>query len=84
MKIQKELYMRISSLTGIDYEGVIVNQEEYYFENETIIVMIKDLIYEIGFKEEKIEDLEKDIRDNYVAKNIDPYVEYGLSEKDFY
>lgn len=70
MKIQKELYMRISSLTGKDYEGVIVNQEEYYLENETIIAMIKDLIYEIGFKEEKIEDLESDIRNNYVAKKI--------------
>lgn len=84
MKIKKELYQRISLLTGTDYEGVIVNQEEYYLENETIIAMIKDLICEIGFKEEKIEDLEKDIRDNYVAKKIDPYYEYGVSESDFH
>ena len=84
MKIKKELYMRISSLTGTDYDGVIANQEEYYLENETILAMIKDLIFEIGFKEEKIEDLENDIRNNYVAKKIDPYVEYGISERDFH
>lgn len=84
MKIKKELYMRISSLTGTDYDGVIANQEEYYLENETIIAMIKDLIFEIGFKEEKIEDLENDIRNNYVAKKIDPYYEYGVSERDFH
>ena len=60
MKITKDLYMRISKITGVDYTGVIVTPEEFYLENETIIAIIKDLINEIGNKEERIEDLESE------------------------
>lgn len=84
MKIERELYMRISSLTGTDYSGIVLNEDSFFIEEEDIKSMIKDLICEIGFKDEKIEDLEKDIRDNYVAKKIDPYYEYGISERDFH
>lgn len=84
MKIERELYMRISSLTGTDYSGIVLNEDSFFIEEEDIKSMIKDLIFEIGFKDEKIEDLENDIRNNYVAKKIDPYYEYGVSERDFH
>lgn len=83
MKIDKELYKRISNETGVDYSGIIVTEDVFYIEEETIVDMIKDLLCEIGNKEETIEDLENDIRNNYEPKNIDPYEEYGVSEKDF-
>jgi len=82
MKISKDLYMRISGITGVDYTGVIVTPEEFYLENETIIAMIEDLFCEIDSLEEKIEDMEQDIRDNY--KPISPYEMYGMSERDFH
>ena len=61
MKISKDLYVRISEITGVDYTGVIVTPEEFYLENETVIAMIKDLICEIGLKEERIENLEMEV-----------------------
>ena len=61
MKISKDLYMRISGITGVDYTGVIVTPEEFYLENETIIAMIKDLICENGRLEERIEYLEREM-----------------------
>lgn len=86
MKISKELYMRISELTGVDYEGVVVNENEFYIEEETIIEMFKDLIWERDKTEERLEEqLEHEIqnrRDNY--KPISPYEMYGVSERDFH
>ncbi|MBR4178046.1 MAG: hypothetical protein IKR57_01700 [Bacilli bacterium] len=59
MKIDRELYRRISFLTGVDYEGVVVNENEFYIEEETIIEMFKDLIWERDRTEERlIDDLE--------------------------
>lgn len=84
MKITRELYMRISSLTGTDYEGVVVNADEFYIEDETILDMIKDLICEINNREESIGNLQNDIRNNYEPKKFDPYYEYGISERDFH
>lgn len=86
MKISKELYMRISELTGVDYEGVVLNENEFYIEEETIIEMFKDLIWERDKTEERLEEqLEHEIqnrRDNY--KPISPYEMYGVSERDFH
>lgn len=61
MKISKDLYMKISEITGVDYTGVIVTPEEFYLENETVIAMIKDLICENGRLEERIEELEREM-----------------------
>ena len=61
MKISKDLYMRISGITGVDYTGVIVTPDVFYLENETVIAMIKDLICENGRLEERIEDLEREM-----------------------
>lgn len=86
MKIKRELYQRISYLTGVDYEGVVVNENEFYIEEEIIIEMFKDLIWERDKTEERLTDeLEHEIqnrRDNY--KPISPYEMYGVSERDFH
>lgn len=56
MKISKELYKRISLLTESDYEGVVVNSDEYYFDEEVIKSMILDLICKIDSLDEKLNE----------------------------
>ena len=82
MKISKDLYMRISDKTGTDYDGIVLGDDLFYIEPETIEAMFEDLFCEIDSLEEKIEDMEQDIRDNY--KPISPYEMYGVSERDFH
>ena len=58
-----------------------------YTEHDIISVMdlvciIEDLLGECESLEEKIEDMEDNIRDNY--KPISPYEMYGVSERDFH
>lgn len=61
MKISKNLYMRISKITGVDYSGIVLGVEEFFIEPNVIEYMLKDLIYEVEKKEEKIEDLEREM-----------------------
>lgn len=84
MKINRDLYMRISDVTGIDYSGVVVTDDVFFLEDETIVDMIKDLLCELNNREESIENLQNDIRNNYEPKKFDPYYEYGVSERDFH
>lgn len=50
---------------------------------ESLMSCIDDLLTEIEKLQEKVKDLENDIENNYELKNINPYEEYGVSEKDF-
>lgn len=58
MKVNRELYKRISTITGVDYSGVIVTPDEFYIEEETIKNMILDLICKVGNLEERLEENE--------------------------
>jgi len=58
MKISKYLYKRISTFTGRDYQGFVVNEEEYLIEVKELIKIIQDLICEIDSRDERIEVLE--------------------------
>ena len=49
---------------------------------EDLLVVLEELYADKERLEEKIEDLENDIRDNY--KPISPYEMYGVSERDFF
>ena len=55
MRISKDLYMRISSITGADYSGIIMNENEFVIENVELLKMIQDLICEIDRLEEELE-----------------------------
>lgn len=72
-------------------EEVLINLagdelSEYFEKNlvsiEELCNAISDLIYEKGVLEEKIQDLEEDIRDNYNPKS--PYEIYGINESEFH
>ena len=58
MKISKYLYKRISAFTGRDYQGFVINEEEYLIEVKELIKMIQDLICERDSRDERIEVLE--------------------------
>lgn len=67
------------------------NQNQWirkYFVNKDLVTIedllgvIEDLDYEVGVLNEKIEDMEQDIKDNY--KPISHWEEYGLNPNDYH
>lgn len=60
LDLKQDLIDKIEEITCTDYE-----RKEDYIPAENIENMIKDLLYEIDRLNEKIEDMENDIRDNY-------------------
>lgn len=55
-----------------------------YVNLDDLIGIIDNLVYEANRLEEKVEDLNKDIEDNYEPRKFDPYEEYGVSESMFH
>ena len=82
MKFNKKIYERISDLTSTDYGAKTLDEEYVYLDEYGIESMFEDLFGEIDSLEEKIEDMEENIRDNY--RPISPYEMYGVSERDFH
>lgn len=72
--LNEELEEKVGEITGIDYTGML--------KVEDIENMIKDLITEYHRLEEKIDDLQQELRSNPVE--ISPYEEYDINEKDFH
>lgn len=60
LELKQDLIDKIEEITCTDYE-----RKGDYIPAENIENMIKDLLYEIDRLNEKIEDMENDIRDNY-------------------
>lgn len=67
MLIYRELYEKASEITMTDYEEIIDNPgSKYIYASEFVVTsLIEDLIHEIDSLQEKVEDLEQDIEDNY-------------------
>lgn len=72
-----EIMKKVTSITMVDYEI-----ENDYIPVDSFISAIEDLICEIHNQEERYEDLEQNIRDNY--RQLSPAEMYGISDKDFY
>lgn len=83
MIIDKELYNTASKITSIDYEEIIYNPGARYgyISEYAAQSIISDLIHEIDLLQEKVEDLEQDIEDNY--KPIKKEEQYEVSYRDF-
>lgn len=60
LELKQDLIDKIEEITCTDYE-----RKGDYIPAENIESMIKDLLCEIDRLNEKIEDMENDIRDNY-------------------
>ena len=76
LEIDKELKTKIENITGVDYEF-----KGNFLPSENIVSIFEDLIYEIDRLEEKYEDLEKDLEENY--RPIPVSEQYGISDRDF-
>lgn len=78
-----ETLEKASKITVTDYDIKWFDAENIdgYIDNDSIISMIEDLICEVGRLEERIDDLEQDIEDNY--KPIPIAEQLGISDKDF-
>ena len=63
MIINKELANKIKSKTLNEY-GIKI-EDKIYLEQNDVLSIIEDLLVEIGNLEEKYEDLERDMQDNY-------------------
>lgn len=68
---------KTEKLLGTDYE-----RKGNYIELDSLICMIRDLLWEIDNLEEKVEYTESYYQDNY--EPVSPYKMYGISENDFH
>lgn len=79
IKLNEDLYKKIKGITCTEYDAT-----GDFIPSESIEPMLEDLICEIERLEEKYEDLERELNENYELKNVNLYVEYGVSERDFF
>lgn len=77
---EKELkkLTEISEITGTDYE--ITGK---FIPVDNMMAALEDLLVQYHRKEEELDDLQYEIDNNYELKRLDPYEEYGVSDKDF-
>ena len=52
-----------------------------YIETDTLLSIIDDLIWEVKYKDEELEDLKNDLDSNYVRVSISDQVD--ISDRDF-
>ena len=89
MKIDRELFEKVSNITGTAYEVDYPKEPDnesgerfvWVYDNEQIENMLQDLIVEIDRLEEHIEDMKQDIEDNYKPKTVAEQVR--ISDSDF-
>lgn len=77
IKIDEDLYKKIQSITSTDYDAI-----GDFIPSESIIPMLEDLLCEIEHQEERYEDLERDLQDNYIHRPVSDYT--GDSYDDRY
>lgn len=77
IKIDEGLYKKIQSITSTDYDAI-----GDFIPSESIIPMLEDLLCEIEHLEERYEDLERDLQDNYIHRPMSDYT--GDSYDDRY
>ena len=71
-----ETIKRVSKITYTDYET-----EGRFIPIENLMAAIEDLLIELDKAEEKYNDLEEQLRENY--RPISVAEQYGISERDF-
>ena len=74
MKLNKELLNKVSKIIGWHYEEDLIQEE--------IEDMIEDLIFRYEELKEDMEELEEDIKYNYIPASDLELI--GMSEEDFF
>lgn len=80
MLVDRELINKVEKITGIDYQGYAIRDKKV-FEGYQIESMLEDLLCEIDNLQEKLDDLEQDLEDNY--KPISKAKQFEISDCDF-
>lgn len=84
MKIDKELYAKLITYTGTDYEPYQRSGEDYVMlDDNRISAIIDDLLIELSYRDEKIQDMEDEMKD-FADGKIDEYTYRGLNKNDFF
>ena len=85
MKITEETYdvfFKAENILGTSYMNCYDDDNmKAYIDTDEIVTLIEDLLSEIDRLNEKIEDMEEDIRDNY--RPISLSEQYDVSDCDF-
>ena len=68
LEINEKLIEKVKKITGFDYKS-----KAELVTYEDIISMIEDLTCEYGVLQEKYEDLERDLEDNYIHRPMSDY-----------
>ena len=78
VNIDEELITMAEDITGTNYEasGSLISTDAIEF-------MVEELIHRYKELEDKFIEYDKEVNENYRRINTDPYLEYGVSEKDF-
>jgi len=77
-KCDRELMNKVAEITMVDYE-----MWKEFIPIDSLEIALKDLLCEYNKKIEELEDLKQEMEDNYEPRKIDPYDEFGVSERDF-
>lgn len=68
LEIDEKLKDKIEKITSTDYDF-----KGNFLPSESITSIFENLIYEIDRLEEKYEDLEQDMEDNYIKRPMSDY-----------
>lgn len=69
----------VSEITFTEYKV-----QGNFISGDTLLAALEDLLVSYHAKEEELEDLHKEISENYKLKHRSMHEEYGISERDFY
>ena len=66
LELSDNLLEKINKISGLDYE-----LKGNFMPSDKVVSLIEDLLCDIESKQEKIDDLEQNIEDNYERINIE-------------
>lgn len=78
IKLDTFLIDLIEEKTGHKYE-----RAGNYLKGEAVYSMIEDLLDQLEKVESAFIEYTKKVDESYIEKKVDPYLEYGVSERDF-
>lgn len=76
---ENAMMKEIVEITSTDYE---IRGD--FIPVDSLIGALYELLYQYHGIQEELENLKRDVDENYEVKNFDPYKEYGVSEHDFH
>jgi hypothetical protein len=78
VSIDEELITMAEEITGSNYEasGSLISTDAIEF-------MLEELIHAYNAVVKKFEEYVKEVDENYRRINTDPYLEYGVNEREF-